>query len=637
MRHAQPALRLDGQQRIDGDRTRPGGGRQPRHPQAVEGEARVVPGIQHEDGGLAALGLERRRGQFPQLRERLRGREAVCEERQRGEFVQQLAQAARRLPGRGIEGRFAGPAPGGEAPAEGLGPDRGAAPRRPRQARGRRRQRIREHRGRRASRGGSQRVGRRRIRTLRFAQRDIEARARLALRESAGDVNAAQQPRRDGPVRLPERTADGIERDLGHGLRSQRPPAGQVEDPVARGTRQFEIRLQGGRECALDRAALCGEIRNDQPVDSLRSLIEARAQPGEHRLALRFGIGCGMPPGGAAGLRQSESRDLPSAAHESVEERGLGRARPPESREQQGRTRLRQRLVRHQQPRQVGGVAGIALAQLALRRPCPGGEGLLVTRQRPARQLLDAAAMRQQAQPARARARTELAGIQQPGRILDGEPAPQPAQGDRLQRLRQFIALGAGVAPLLVEPGVQRQHLRGRPGTQALGQLRTIVQAAQDACLAQVRRQQQSARFEMGKAAVVRAQAPAPSMAPASLVGRLAQWMSPRFRPARPVAVRRAIRPRGGRRPCGPPRTARAAEPRSGSAPARTGSARRRRSLRRVPSFRPPWPSRGGAASARAPRDPRPAPRPAVRACKDAAVPRSARRSTPSPRCGRGT
>ncbi len=62
----------------------------------------------------------------------------------------------------------------------------------------------------------------------------------------------------------------------------------------------------------------------------------------------------------------------------------------------------------------------------------------------------------------------------------------------------------------LVEPGREREHLGGRPGLAARGNLRLVVQATQDSRLAQVCRQDQAPGIEMCQAAMVQFHAATP-------------------------------------------------------------------------------------------------------------------------------
>ncbi len=134
--HRELALDLDRQQRIDGHGPWPGGRSQSGDPEAVELHAGIVVTVEHEDGGLAALRLERRRGESPQFRERFEAVEVRRHAAERREFAQQFPEPMRRLELAAAERRVAGPAPRSEAAAERGSPRRlqcgGVAPRAPR-------------------------------------------------------------------------------------------------------------------------------------------------------------------------------------------------------------------------------------------------------------------------------------------------------------------------------------------------------------------------------------------------------------------------------------------------------------------------------------------------------------------------
>ena len=98
-----------------------------------------------------------------------------------------------------------------------------------------------------------------------------------------------------------------------------------------------------------------------------------------------------------------------------------------------------------------------------------------------------------QCKPARASPGTEVGWIQQARSIACHLRSPEPTQRDRRQDARQFRPLDGDAVPLQNQPGVERQDLRRRPGSTAGSHLGTVVQAAQDAGLAQVGGQDESA------------------------------------------------------------------------------------------------------------------------------------------------
>ena len=90
--------------------------------------SRVLVGVQHEDHRLAALWLERCRGETAQLRHRLGGVQVRRNRRQRCELAQQFPESACRLKFAAAERGFARPSPGCETSAERFGPGAGTTP-----------------------------------------------------------------------------------------------------------------------------------------------------------------------------------------------------------------------------------------------------------------------------------------------------------------------------------------------------------------------------------------------------------------------------------------------------------------------------------------------------------------------------
>ena len=130
-------------------------------------------------------------------------------------------------------------------------------------------------------------------------------------------------------------------------------------------------------------------------------------------------------------------------------------------------------------------------------------ESLLVTRERPARDIREVSAVGAQLQ----------ASSSEPGhrgRLDPASPAasrchlrpPEPTQRDRRQDARQFRPLDGDAVPLQNQPGVERQDLGRRPGSTAGSHLGTVVQAAQDAGLAQVGGQDEAAGRQVRDATV---------------------------------------------------------------------------------------------------------------------------------------
>ncbi len=177
------------------------------------------------------------------------------------------------------------------------------------------------------------------------------------------------------------------------------------------------------------------------------------------------------------------------------------------------RTRGRHGVSIHEVSREVGAIAGRPGAQFALDGLAPAEKGLLVASQGPARKLRQVAAVGAQPQPARARPLPQVARIKEARRV-PCRLAPEPMQGRGRQDAGQRGPVGRGLLPLLQKPGIERQHLGRWPDLASRGDLRAIVQPAQDASLAQVARQQQAASLEMGDAPGIRIQSTA-SLTPA--------------------------------------------------------------------------------------------------------------------------
>ncbi len=197
-------------------------------------------------------------------------------------------------------------------------------------------------------------------------------------------------------------------------------------------------------------------------------------------------------------------------------------ARPPRPESAAGNPRsssggpaVRHELGFYEQSRKVRAIAAAPGAQFALHRPGPAEKGLLIARQRPTGEPRQIPAVGPQPQPARASPLPR----DRPDPGARAHPVPPARHQSQCKATAGRMPGSDGPVrrrflPLQREPGVERQHLRGRPDQASGGDLRAIVQAAQDAGLAQVPRQQQAAGLEMGDATGVRIQSAA-SLTPA--------------------------------------------------------------------------------------------------------------------------
>jgi hypothetical protein len=110
------------------------------------------------------------------------------------------------------------------------------------------------------------------------------------------------------------------------------------------------------------------------------------------------------------------------------------------------------------------------------------------------------------AQPARPASRAKISGIEKPWRVLRRLPPPEPAQGDGRQDAGHRRSVRGCILPLEPKPGIDRQYLRRWPDLASRRYLGTVVQASQDAGLAQVARQQQAPGLQMGDTSDIRIQ-----------------------------------------------------------------------------------------------------------------------------------
>ena len=477
-------------------RARKAVGRQCRHPQAVEGQRRVLKRIEHQHRRRRGFRLEGRRDdKCAELRARLRERQRRQHAAETAEARQALVELLAGLVFGVAERAAERPAGGAQRPRPGFGPHRRGAPRRTAERAAHRLDALGDRA--RAEPAAAQAVQdlRRRHRTRAEAPEfRIESRALRGARSGLGALGSERQVRRAQQLAEREHVERVIaerqqpERRIDQRVVAEPPAVGECVGSRIRRTR----RLERGREPVLEHApqapgALC-EVRDDHAKTNAGRRAQPLEQPARQRLELerrrrRIDAGHLCGPRGereflARLARGGECCAQPAAggreAREAVEAHDGGRG-------VQARERLRG--ARGEQRAQARALDRAALAAAACECARPRVERRLLGR-RPVERVGVDAPLGEQLPGAlrrgrgRAHAEEPLArlavlddALPQPARGLGGEQ--QRSLGERGRGALEPRAVGndprrgpdrlAGVCLEVPEPDLQRLRLtRGR-------------------------------------------------------------------------------------------------------------------------------------------------------------------------------